>query len=801
LSAARALALLALCAAAEGCLPTGDFRCERHGQCGAGAFCEVDGRCSAADPRCPSGRRYLDDEGDASNACVGASCAANPLVGIAAGVEHACAWRADGAVSCWGRNDQGQLGDSTNTPRARDVPVVGFPGAVSVAAGQRHTCAATAAGAVFCWGADDAGQLGDGGGPPRALPAAVAGITTAVAVTAGEAFSCAVLRDATAVCWGDNTLGQLGDGGDATPMRKPTQVFALDGIRVLSAGWQHACAVRDDESLWCWGDNSAGQLGDGSMVDQRPRPVEVQTLGAVTGVAAGLLHTCAATRAEGLFCWGDNGLGQLGDDSAGPQPLPAPVRLVPDPVAVAAGASHTCAIRQGGAILCWGANAHGQLGEGSTSTLPIPAVVTGLPAVIDVAAGGGYSCARDARGALFCWGDDHYGQLGVGRAVTRAQPVQVVGVSKAVAVAAGAGHTCVVSSAGGATKSVQCWGANQAGQLGDATTVDRASAAPVKGGFDAASVAAGMAHTCAVADGGALFCWGRGHDGQLGPRRLIDTNTPLDVPLARPALSVTAGDAHTCAVLDDGTAACWGSNADGQLGDGSMTDHSQPAPVKAGDGTTANLGPVERLSAGAGHTCAHLSAKTVSCWGRNADGQLGDGSKVSRLLPIGVSIGGVASGVGALAVSAGAAHTCALDDAGTVWCWGSGKDERLGLSDTNDLLAPSMPTSLFGMLTVAAGGAHTCAIGPEHGVLCWGANDQGQVGQVGQASLGPSSPPAMPVASLAGVGQLAAGAAHTCAIREEDGTVWCWGSNTSGQLGDGDALAQTKPQLSRLNCR
>jgi alpha-tubulin suppressor-like RCC1 family protein len=782
--------VLGLCVATASCLPTADFHCHVHTDCGAGAFCEVDGRCSAVDPKCPTGRRYLAHEGGSSNRCVGDSCAANPLLAVAAGLEHACALREDRTVSCWGRNDDGQLGDGTRTPRSLDVAVPGVTGAISVAAGQRHNCAATGAGAVLCWGADEAGQLGDGGGPSRATPEPVAGITTAIAVTAGDAFSCAILGDRTAVCWGDNSLGQLGDGGDAKSGRPPTPVFALTGIRALSAEWQHACALRDDETLWCWGDNTDGQLGDGSIVD-RPLPVEVQTLGSVTRVATGLRHTCAATRASGLFCWGANDAGQLGNEGIGGQTLPTAVRLVPDPIAVAAGAGHTCAIRKSGETLCWGANADGQLGEGSTSALPIPAAVTPLGAVADVVAGGSFSCALDAHGALFCWGDDHFGQLGIGRAVFRAQPAPVPSVSDAVDVASGAGHTCVVAGASGAPKTVLCWGANQAGQLGDATVVDHSSATPVKGGFDAATVAAGMAHTCAIADGGALFCWGRGLAGQLGlgPSRMIDMVTPAEVPLVRPALSVAAGDAHTCVALDSGTAECWGANADGQLGDGTTTDHSKPAPVFAVAGTP--LEAIDAIVAGAGHTCAHLSDGGLRCWGRGDDGQLGDDASTMRALPVAISLGPPPG----TAISAGAAHTCALDAVGGVWCWGRGDDGQLGAGDAVGAPAPVAVLNVAaGARGVAAGGAHTCAIAEDETVRCWGANDDGQLG-----ADGPSSSMPAPVPGLTKVVQLGAGATHTCA-RRDDGSIWCWGGNTAGQLGDGDALSQLRPQLARLAC-
>jgi alpha-tubulin suppressor-like RCC1 family protein len=518
----------------------------------------------------------------------------------------------------------------------------------------------------------------------------------------------------------------------------------------------------------------------------------------VTHVATGLLHTCAATRADGLFCWGDNGAGQLGSDVAGAQPLPVPVRLVPDPVAVAAGSAHTCAVRQGGATVCWGANADGQLGEGSTSSLPIPVGVPGIPAVADIVAGGSFTCARDAHGAAFCWGDDHFGELALGRVVTRVEPARVPGVTDAVEVAAGDGHTCVVAGPTDKRK-IQCWGANQAGQLGDATDEDRSTAGDAKGAFTPTRVAAGTAHTCAIAEGGGLFCWGRGGSGQLGPDRMIDTSTPIPVPLptTRTALDVATGDAHTCVVLDDGSTACWGANADGQLGDGTTTDRSAPMPVLASASPAATpLAGVDAVTAGAGHTCAHLADQSVRCWGRNTDGQLGSGDVQPSALPVSVSLG-AAPASPAVAVAAGAAHTCALDVTGNAWCWGLAADGRLGIPETKNVLAPTMPMPLGNARRVAAGGAHSCTVLLDTSVVCWGANDEGQLGVV-EDPVRPSA--ATPVPTLHGVVRVAAGTAHTCIVLD-DGTVWCWGANTSGQLGDGSALLQTKPQLARLVCR
>ncbi len=800
---ALTFALAAL--SATSCLGPGDFRCHAHGDCGpttSNSFCEIDGRCSLPDLTCPSRRRYREREGAASNACVGATCADNPVHAMAAGSSHACLLRDDGVVSCWGRNDDGELGDGTTTPHSLPTPVKGLTTAKAIATGESHSCAVLENGGVSCWGANDAGQLGSAGGASR-MPVAVPDVTGAIAVAAGAAFSCAVISDGTVRCWGDNSMGQLGDGGDATSGRRATPVFALTGVRTLSAHWQHACATRDDETLWCWGDNSMGQLGDGSFT-VRAQPVRALGLAAVTDVATGRAHTCAATRADGLFCWGNNNVGQLGRDAPGPIALPTLVPIVTNPIAVAAGATHTCAIRQGGATLCWGGNPSGQLGDGSLSTVPIPVPVVGLGPMTAIVAGGAFSCGRAADGATFCWGDDRYGELGLGTAMLRTRPARVVGIEKATSLAAGAAHTCVVAGASGVgasatTSRVSCWGANQAGQLGDATMNDRAHPASIKGEIDATRLAAGRAHSCAVTSDGALWCWGRAGSGQLGPARNVDTPQPTPVALGGRALvsDAAAGDAYTCATLADHTALCFGANGDGQLGDGTTKDRPTPAAVLAG--ATA-LGAIDTLVAGAAHACARLTDGGLRCWGRGTDGQLGVGTTMSAALPLTPTLGNGA----AARLAAGAAHTCAVDDnVGGVWCWGRGAEGQLGVGPVGvgqpvtdaDTRAPLAVPGLANARALATGAAHTCAVTSDHTVLCWGAN---AFGELGDGTTTDRATPT-PVVGLTEVEELAAGDAHTCA-RRTDGTTWCWGADTSGQLGDDAVLTHNTPQLARLAC-
>jgi alpha-tubulin suppressor-like RCC1 family protein len=777
-----------------GCLGPGDFHCDTHAQCGgAGAFCEVDGHCSLRDVSCPSsGRRYVREAGSESDRCVPDSCGTNTIAALVAGGEHACLVRkGDGAVWCWGRNDDGQLGDGTRTPRALAVRVPGVT-AVAVAAGQRHTCVVRTGGAVACWGADDAGQLGDGSGAGALTPVAVALPMPAVAVAAGNDFSCALLADRSVRCWGNDDAGQLGDDGAAASTHLPSAVVGLEGVATLSAFWQHACAVRGDGTLACWGANSQGQLGDGTTTN-RPHPVAVATLASAVAVGTGVAHTCAIAAPGELLCWGSNAYGQLGNGTSGPAPVTAPglVSTVSAPRGLAVGAQHTCAAQSDGTMLCWGQNGSEQVGREAISILEAPVPVDpDLVVGTIIAAGGAFSCAVGRDGAVFCWGDDSYGQLGVGSGAVRATPALVPGITGAVSLSAGGAHTCVATAGSGGSGEPGtsfCWGADQAGQLGDGVTDDRSRPGPLTVDIGATVVGAGDAYTCAVGTpAGALWCWGRGSSGQLGlgPTKEFDWHQPVQVAVSG-ATAVAAGTAHTCVIVDGGVQ-CFGANDHGQLGDGTTTDRSTP-PAAAVMGPVA---PVTAVAVGGAHSCAIDAKGQLWCWGQGDEGEIGDGAGQDRPAPVPVELG---TGAGVTAVAAGGAHTCAVDSGRDIWCWGRGAEGQIGGGTTNRMRPADL--GLTGATDVAAGTAHTCVL-TVAGSACFGANDQGQLGIGSTAPLtgGPGW-----VTTLPNIVALAAGGAHTCA-RLLGGTVACWGADTSGQLGDGVVLTDFTPALARISC-
>jgi alpha-tubulin suppressor-like RCC1 family protein len=338
----------------------------------------------------------------------------------------------DGGMVCWGANDHGQLGAQThagtNEPTPKPQQVV-LPRAQAVAVGRYHGCALVGD-ALWCWGNNQYGQLGVAGDGMKPAREVIARGVSAFAV--GDGSTCAIREGGELVCWGHNSHGQLGvptnrGTREATP--QPQQVFAR-GMRAVSAGSLHACAIDEASALWCWGKNYRGQRGDSAgMGSEAPgeAPVRVFASG-VSAVAAGGEHTCAI-HGEALKCWGGNFHGQLGVErrfEASGYGTHVPQQVFAGGVsAIAAGGHTTCAVHDG-AVKCWGSNVYGQHGSGTRGDLagfaatPVMALTGNISAL---SVGDGHVCAREGE-RLLCWGDSAYGQVGVvaqeGVAVPRA---------------------------------------------------------------------------------------------------------------------------------------------------------------------------------------------------------------------------------------------------------------------------------------------------------------------------------------------------------------------------------------------
>ena len=447
------------------------------------------------------------------------------------------------------------------------------------------------------------------------------------------------------------TLAALATGLLAGPDRA---VASGVTVTAIAAGNAHTCAVTTAGGVKCWGDNSSGQLGDGTQTLRTTPVVVCQTYneatqrctevfsGASGSLALGLLHTCAATTAGGVKCWGWNGRGQLGNpdasclekaiiiepntiEPASGELVEAPCSTTPvevvgltDAVAVAAGSTHTCALIAGGRVKCWGENFLGQLGDGTTTSRLTPVDVcqrydaeaghclepsSGAAAI---AATTESTCAVTISGAVKCWGWSSDGWLGtpttefcdffIGPVPCSSTPLQIQGLeSGVIAVSPSIAVLCVLTTAGG----VKCGGGNGLGGLGDGQRcgIVCLSPADVQGlTAGVTSIDAGYSHTCAITAVGRIKCWGDNGLGQLGREtsercgefsRALCSTTPVDVTgLSRGAAVVTGGAFHTCAVTAAGGAKCWGQNCCGELGNGTQDypitnpPHTNPVPTR-----------------------------------------------------------------------------------------------------------------------------------------------------------------------------------------------------------------------------
>lgn len=640
----------------------------------------------------------------------------------------------------------------------------------------------------------------------------------ASSLSLGSEFSCAIINNQ-AKCWGYNNYGQLGQGdklarGDHSfEMGDDLPIVDLGSSAQpvsIAVGYNHACALLDDDTVKCWGSNTYGELGQGDN-----------------------LHR------------GDNS-GEMGVN------LPAiDLGSGPTVVQLSAGINFNCARLSDGSIKCWGYNGYGQLGIGHTSNIGISASHLGENLqTVDLGAGntatqvisGGYhTCAILSDGDLVCWGYNGYGQLGVGDTLSRGDGPGEMGESLvrvnlgtgrlAVDVVAGYYHTCAILD-NGATK---CWGYNGSGELGLGHTVSRGSSPadmgdnlpPVSLGTNRSALSLSLAgyHTCAKLDDLSLKCWGANNAGQLGigtASNVGGTNGQMGDLLAvtelgttRTVAEIATGYNHTCALLDDGSIKCFGNNSNGQLGLGHTTARGDGSfemgdllktitpPVR----TPSNL--VTDISIGNDFGCAVVDAK-VRCWGKNNYGQLGIGDKQSRgdhAFEMGTYLPEVDLGTSAspVSVKTGESHACALLDNGTIKCWGYNAFGQLGLGDTSSRgdatgeMGDNLPVVDIGsgrtITELSLGFGSTCALLDNNTVKCWGYNGYGQLGAGNTNNVGDQAGEMGDSLATIDLGtgktatSIVTSGVHSCAILS-DNTIKCWGYNGFGQLGLGDTASR-----------
>ena len=370
---------------------------------------------------------------------------------VSAGIWSSCALHNDGTISCWGSNRFGQLGNGTggtlHDHNPVPVKVTGIDDATAITTGTggrfdgSHSCALHQNGTISCWGRNNFGQLGNGAGGNEGdmslVPVKVQGIDDATAISTSWTHSCALHQNSTISCWGANLTAQLDDNEELMSL-VPVKVRGIDDATAISTSWSHSCALHQNSTISCWGANSFGQLGNGTggtLLDHNPVPVKVQGIDDATAITAGENHSCALHQNGTISCWGNNFLGSLGDGTGGDiaEHSPEPVKVVNinDAIAMSTGGGTSCALHQTGTISCWGRNDFGQLGDGTGGDLTeyssVPVKVVNIDNAIAISTGVTFSCALHQNGTISCWGNNFLGSLGDGTAVGSFLPRFVVG--------------------------------------------------------------------------------------------------------------------------------------------------------------------------------------------------------------------------------------------------------------------------------------------------------------------------------------------------------------------------------------
>ncbi|RLT20932.1 MAG: hypothetical protein DWI30_08640, partial [Chloroflexi bacterium] len=731
-------------------------------------------------------------------------------------------------------------------PASRSVRL-GSSAPIQVTAGANFNCALLYDGSVKCWGYNGEGQLGLGDMDDRGndtnemgdyLPVVDLGPNrTATAIQSGSNHTCAILDNGSVKCWGYNGEGQLGQGDMENRGDGPNEMGAYllkvdlgtDGLgndhtaKKISVGFNHSCAILDDNSIKCWGVNAYGRLGLGDQEDR-----------------------------------GD-ATGEMGDN------LPV-VDLGTSgyAVTISAGGAHTCALLNNATVKCWGYNADGQLGyENNGSLGESPNQMGAYLAVVNVGtnrtvtgifAGPYFTCATLDNTTSKCWGNSDVGQLGYGNTtqlgddtgeMTNLAALNLGGNTASAFVTSRKDNltydfVCVVLTTG----KIRCWGHNGQGQLGYGNTTDRVSVPGSLSDIDLGTnrtvlqLAMGESHVCAILDNYDLKCWGRNQVGQLGYgddfNRGDDSNEmginlgSIDVnntstPFNTPTFSNTRTNTSTPSNTPSNTRTNTSTPSNTPL----VTDTPSQTPTKTKTPTKSKtvtrsktptrsktrtatpVGGVKEvvsIATGALHACAMLANDTVKCWGYNDNGQLGYGNITARgdgTDEMGSNLAAVDLGSGrtAKAISAGVLHTCVILDNSTVKCWGENSQGQLGQGhsdnrgDDFDEMGSNLAAVDLGSgrtaKAISAGYAHTCAILDDDTVKCWGLNNAGQLGYDDITNRGDDSDEMGSNLAAVNLGSgrtakaIATGYYHTCALLD-DNTLKCWGLNVNGQLGLGD---------------
>ncbi len=601
-------------------------------------------------------------------------------------------------MECWGNNDYGQLGQGETSRHLFPVKVPNDKKWIFVSVGSYHSCAIDEDKKLYCWGRNNNNQIGGAASSFISEPKLIGENSLWKSASAGAFHSCAVKDEGSLWCWGSNGKGQLGIGSKDTKT-EPTQVGTDLTWSTVSSRKEHTCAIKSGE-LYCWGSNYSAQLGIGNPFPDKVNvttPAQVGTDNDWAEISTAIANSCAIKTDGTLWCWGDNYYGQLGNfGSAIETPLKIDENVGWESVSV--GDIHLCAVKSG-ELYCKGKNEYAVLGTGSANFDLTEKEFQKLDGKWQsVSSSAFYNCAIGEEGDLSCWGANWSDLLSTG--FINAKPNPVTGEnSEWKSVFAGEYHVCGIKNNG----SLWCWGDNFFGQLGS-TGKGSSITNPAQIGAETTwtEMALGSRFSCGLQADKTVWCWGSNLFGQTGTGDNSDVLVPKKVEIEN-VKQIKAASSHVCALTFSDEIYCWGDATQGALGvtdklaDIATIDYCGKKELQDQNGNPVTvqycnkpkkIGATEKwknISTKGFHTCAINDKSELFCWGLNNYGQIGNGEKgESILLPL--KIGSASNWQN---ITATFFHTCALDNTNHLWCWGTNVSKQLMNDEVDEYLVPT----------------------------------------------------------------------------------------------------------------
>ena len=691
-------------------------------------------------------------------------------VAVYSGDMHGCGIFSSGRMFCWGNNYYGQLGNKTTNSKI-EPSEVDMTGALKgkyifmAALGKNHTCVLAGDGNsvdAYCWGDSSFGKLGfldpgDYVDTPTKVAFETASGNDLIRLAAGDDFTCGIDDGGQLFCWGRLMFGEFAGDVDVVFDREFEAWLANRHLIDIDAGFEHVCALDDRHRIFCLGKSNAfNVLGteDGAIDTKYSEVVIGDSNGdflKTERLVAGKYFTCAIDK-EGLtYCWGKNEECCIKSEEGVSSNTPFLFNEDADQIKyghVSAGQKVVCVNNEGG-VFCRGTNNRFMQGSGTTEEYSCELKKTAIDSslrqkeVTYIMTRYSITCAVADSKDVYCWGKtggtDNYSEMSYSYlAPYHMIRFEELGERKIVKIARGTQHSCYLDDLG----DVYCGGDNSRGQLGYGTEEDSYSFdVPVKTGDMTDSfivdISIGSQFTCAVDIEGSVYCWGYNSKGQLGKGDWKSSSVPKKVYMdsvlsGKKVISVAAGIEHVCVLTDEKKVYCWGGNSDGQLGNDSFED--SPVPEKV-DETGVLAGKlIEHLDTLFDHNCVIADDGFVYCWGRNKYGELGNGlQESSSSVPVRALVGKEPDEINSVVVSTGYAHTCAVDDKNDLYCWGF-RDYSIQDRETFEAFYDITTALDKGessddqIVSIDAGIGYTCFTNDTGSLFCWGENHSGQLG-------------------------------------------------------------------------